>query len=87
MSRWENAPDLHEMIGLMRIMVGLYCDSYAKPPSAVTLDIAIPAMSFTAISNSRCSMVTGTVRPHVRGRDGGSPRIMCSTRVALDRPA
>jgi hypothetical protein len=39
MSRWENAPDLREMIGLMRIMVGLYCDSYAKPPSAVTLDI------------------------------------------------
>jgi transposase-like protein len=29
----------------------------------------------------------GSVRPHVRGRDGGSPRIMCSTRVALDRPA
>jgi hypothetical protein len=39
MSRWENAPDLREIIGLMRIMVDLYCDSYAKPPPAVTLDI------------------------------------------------
>nr|WP_256367136.1 transposase [Acidisoma sp. S159] len=48
MSRWENAPDLREMIGLMRIMVGLYCDSYAKPPSAVTLDI-----------NDTCDVVHG----------------------------
>jgi hypothetical protein len=39
MSRCENAPDLREIIGLMRIMVDLYCDSYAKPPSSVTLDI------------------------------------------------
>ena len=39
MSRWENAPTLREMIGLMRAMVGLYCDSYPTPPKAVTLDI------------------------------------------------
>ena len=38
-SRWENAPTLREMIGLMRIMVDVYCASYARPPAAVTLDI------------------------------------------------
>lgn len=38
-SRWENAPSLREMIGLMRIMVDVYCASYARPPAAVTLDI------------------------------------------------
>jgi len=39
MSRWENAPSLREVIGMMRVMVGLYCASYPKPPAAVTLDI------------------------------------------------
>ena len=38
-SRWENAPTLREVIGLMRVMVGVYCASYATPPAAVTLDI------------------------------------------------
>src|SRR5689334_5688974 len=38
-SRWENAPGLREVIKLMRVMVALYCGSYAKPPAAVTLDI------------------------------------------------
>jgi DDE family transposase len=38
-SRWENAPSLREMVGLMRIMVDVYCASYARPPAAVTLDI------------------------------------------------
>ncbi len=39
MSRWENAPTLREVIAMMRVMVGLYCASYAKPPAAITLDI------------------------------------------------
>jgi Transposase DDE domain group 1 len=39
MSRWENAPDLREVIRLTRAMVDLYCASYPKPPGAVTLDI------------------------------------------------
>ena len=39
LSRWENAPTLREIIGLMRTMVGVYCASYAKPPAAVTLDV------------------------------------------------
>jgi hypothetical protein len=39
MSRWENAPSLHEVIRLMRAMVDLYCASYPRPPAAVTLDI------------------------------------------------
>jgi len=39
MSRWENAPSLREVIRLMRVMVALYCDSYARPPASVTLDI------------------------------------------------
>lgn len=38
-SRWENAPGLREVIKLMRVMVGLYCSSYDKPPASVTLDI------------------------------------------------
>jgi hypothetical protein len=38
-SRWENAPSLREVIGLMWTMVDLYCTSYPSPPEAVTLDI------------------------------------------------
>jgi len=38
-SRWENAPALRDLIRLMRVMVDLYCASYASPPAAVTLDI------------------------------------------------
>ena len=39
MSRWENAPDLREVIALSYAMIDLYCASYARPPEAVTLDI------------------------------------------------
>jgi len=38
-SRWENAPDLREVIRLTYAMVDLYCASYPRPPCAVTLDI------------------------------------------------
>jgi DDE family transposase len=38
-SRWENAPGLRDLIRLMGVMVDLYCASYTKPPTAVTLDI------------------------------------------------
>jgi len=38
-SRWENAPDLREVIRLTYAMVDLYCASYPHPPRAVTLDI------------------------------------------------
>src|SRR5580700_2241774 len=38
-SRWENAPDLRDLIRLMGVMVEIYCASYTKPPEAVTLDI------------------------------------------------
>jgi len=38
-SRWENAPNLRDLIRLMGVMIDLYCASYAKPPDAVTLDI------------------------------------------------
>jgi hypothetical protein len=38
-SRWENAPSLRELLGLMGVMVDAYCASYATPPAAVTLDI------------------------------------------------
>jgi hypothetical protein len=38
-SRWENAPGLREVARLMRVMIDLYCASYASPPAAVTLDI------------------------------------------------
>src|SRR5712675_1962836 len=38
-SRWENAPNLRDLIRLMGVMVDLYCASYTTPPQAVTLDI------------------------------------------------
>jgi hypothetical protein len=38
-SRWENAPSLREIVGLMGVMVDLWCASYPTPPKAVTLDI------------------------------------------------
>jgi hypothetical protein len=38
-SRWENAPNLRDLIRLVGVMIDLYCASYAKPPDAVTLDI------------------------------------------------
>jgi Transposase DDE domain group 1 len=38
-SRWENAPNLREIVRLMGVMIDLYCASYAVPPDAVTLDI------------------------------------------------
>jgi hypothetical protein len=38
-SRWENAPDLREVIRLTYAMVDLYCASYPRPPHAITLDI------------------------------------------------
>ena len=38
-SRWENAPGLRDLVRLMRVMIDLYCASYAAPPAAVTLDI------------------------------------------------
>lgn len=38
-SRWENAPGLRDLVRLGRVMVELYCASYAAPPEAVVLDI------------------------------------------------
>jgi len=38
-SRWENAPTLREVVRLSYALVDAYCDSYARPPTAVTLDI------------------------------------------------
>jgi hypothetical protein len=38
-SRWENAPDLREVVRLSYALVDIYCASYARPPRAVTLDI------------------------------------------------
>ncbi|MCF5946637.1 transposase, partial [Xanthomonas perforans] len=37
-SRLENTPDLRDLIRLGRVLVDLYCASYAVPPAAVTLD-------------------------------------------------
>src|SRR3954447_21835413 len=39
MSRWENAPNLREVVRLPSAMVDIYCASYCRPPAAVTLDI------------------------------------------------
>ena len=39
MSRWENAPTLREVVRLTYAMIDIYCASYERPPTAVTLDI------------------------------------------------
>jgi hypothetical protein len=39
MSRWENAPDLREVIRMSYALVDIDCASYARPPRAVTLDV------------------------------------------------
>jgi len=39
LSRWENAPDLRTVIRMSYATIDIYCDSYAKPPAAITLDI------------------------------------------------
>jgi hypothetical protein len=38
-SRWENAPTQREVICLTNTMIDIYCESYGRPPRAVTLDI------------------------------------------------
>ena len=38
-SRWENAPDLRQVVALTRTLVDIYCASYPTPPAHVTLDI------------------------------------------------
>jgi len=38
-SRLENTPGLRDLIRLGRVLVDLYCASYARPPACVTLDI------------------------------------------------
>ena len=38
-SRLENTPGLRDVIRLGRVLVDLYCASYAAPPAAITLDI------------------------------------------------
>jgi hypothetical protein len=39
MSRWENAPDLRTLVRLGYGMIDLWCQGYARPPLAITLDI------------------------------------------------
>src|SRR5204862_5903211 len=38
-SRWENAPSQREVVCLTNTMIDIYCESYGRPPRAVTLDI------------------------------------------------
>ena len=39
MSRCENGPGLRDLVRLGRVIVDLYCASYATPPETVVLDI------------------------------------------------
>jgi hypothetical protein len=39
MSRLENAPGLSELVRLNAALIDLYCDSHAKAPATITLDI------------------------------------------------
>src|ERR1700720_2526823 len=87
-SRWENAPALRDLIRLMGVMVDLYCNSYATPPAAVTLDIDDPCdvvhghqqlSFFNAHYDERCFLPihvydTATARPvAVMLRPGKTP--------------
>ena len=74
-SRWENAPDLRTLVRMAYAMVDLWCDSYRKPPLAITLDIDDTAdtmhghqqMSlFNAFHDERCFMPL-----HVYDADSG----------------
>ena len=84
-SRWENAPNLRDLIRLMGVMIDLYCASYAKPPHAVTLDIddTVDVVHghqqlslFNAHYDERCFLLPQT-RITIRG-DGhyGRPEVM-----------
>ena len=75
MSRWENAPDLRSLVRIAHAMVDLWCDSYRKPPLAITLDLDDTAdtvhghqqMSlFNAFHDERCFMPL-----HVYDADSG----------------
>ena len=55
MSRWENAPNLREVVRLTYAMVDIYCASYCRPPAPSRWTSTIPSMSCTGISSSRCS--------------------------------
>ena len=39
LSRWENPPDLRTWSRMNRALVDLWCQSYRRPPEAITLDI------------------------------------------------
>ena len=65
MSRWENAPDLRTLIRLSRAQVDLWCQSYPRPPKAITLDFDDTADTvhghqqlslFNAFHDERCFM-------------------------------
>jgi hypothetical protein len=38
-SRWENTPDLRQVVALPRMLVDVHCASYPTPSAHVTLDI------------------------------------------------
>jgi hypothetical protein len=65
-SRWENAPDLRDLIRLTGVMVEIYCASYTKPPEAVTLDIDDSGetdMSLRIAPASASRAASGSARP------------------------
>src|SRR5271157_1682917 len=60
LSRMENAPSLKDAIRLTYALVDQWMASYERAPPASFSILMTPAMSRTAISNSRCSMRTTT---------------------------
>jgi hypothetical protein len=75
MSRWENAPDQRTLIRMARAMVDLWCQSYPRPPKAITLDVDDTADTvhghqqlslFNAHHDERCFMPL-----HVYDADSG----------------
>ena len=74
MSRWENAPNLREVIRLMGVMIDLYCASYATPPVTVTLDIddtfdVVHGHQQLSLFNAHCDEVLLSAHPCLRRRD------------------
>jgi hypothetical protein len=71
MSRWENMPDLREMIRMSYAMIDIYCASHPRPPRAVTLDIddtvdVVHGHQQLALFNAHAACPRAGLRPEPR---------------------
>src|SRR3954469_19953715 len=69
MSRLENAPGPRALARMMAAMVDLFCDSFARVPARIVLDIdtsTTPRTGCMAINSSRCSIPITTAAASCR---------------------